>query len=618
VTEAASKAPLAPGARVPSIGAPALRLAPPAGVRRWSTAAQLLLFAFAAALGVEWWCPAGAVLSRVMLAIVSALTPLWAFVVLRTERLEEDALAALGPRSRLRTRVFHLSLVLLLLAFLIAKWLVVLRARAHPELIGPSHSYSLAIFGVCALGLFARSLRAARLMALITDHPARLMALSFGTAGLLGAAVLSFPVSLKSVVTVSLVDNLFMAFSAVCVTGLAVNNVAETYSLFGQVVLCALMQIGGLGIMVLSAAFAILAGQRLRVKSSAVIAQMVDASSLASLRRTVSMIVIYTLLLEVMGAVLLHSQFREYPDLALSAGSAQSGPGSLIWASIFHSVSAFCSAGISNTHGGLAPFVGDQGIVLTVASLIVLGSLGFPVLDELFRAAFDKLRRKRLQAFSLHTRVALRMSALLLVVMTLVYGLLEWGASMSPLGGLDHLTAAVFHSASVRSGGFNVVDVGAMRPAVLVLTCAAMFIGASPGSTGGGIKTTTLAVLFAGMRAELSGQTPRLLNRAVPEASLRKAVGVTSLSMAILVAAYTLLLLIEPHPPLSLGFELVSAFTTTGLSTGITPELSLPGKLLILVMMFVGRIGPLTLALAFSQGARASSVELPQERVLIG
>jgi trk system potassium uptake protein TrkH len=157
-----------------------------------------------------------------------------------------------------------------------------------------------------------------------------------------------------------------------------------------------------------------------------------------------------------------------------------------------------------------------------------------------------------------------------------------------------------------------------MQPAVLVLTCVAMFIGACPGSTGGGIKTTTAAVLFAGMRAELRGQMPRLLNRTVPEFVVRKAVGVAVLSLAMVVLAFTLLLLIEPHPPLDLGFEVVSAFTTTGLSTGVTPRLGVAGKLLILVMMFIGRIGPLTLALAFSRSVTPRSVELPQEKVLIG
>ena len=578
----------------------------------------MLLAAFALALAADWLWPFRGHLSLAVMGVVSLLAIPWAFVVLKTEKLDEQTISSLGEGSIRRTRLFHAALVVLFVAFVSAKWLVGFRASGRAEFAASSHSYSLAIFFVVALGLFARSLRAARLFALVADHPARLMALSFSCVGVLGAALLSLPVSVESVTTVSLVDNLFMAFSAVCVTGLSVTNVAETYSVFGQVVLCVLMQVGGLGIMVLSAAFAIIGGQRLRVKSSAVIAQMVDASSLASMRRTVLMIVFYTLLLEGVGAVLLHAQFQKYPELATRAGTDMSGPGGLLWASVFHAVSAFCNAGFSNAYGGLVPFVGDQGIVLTVASLIVLGGLGFPVLDELFRAAFTKLRRQRVPSLSLHTRISLRMTAALLGAMTLVYLVFEWRASMTELGPLDRLTAAIFQSASSRTAGFNVVDIGAMRPAVLVLTCAAMFVGACPGSTAGGIKTTTLAVLFSGMRAELRGDTPRLLNRAIPELVVRKAVGVAFLSLAIVVAASTLLLLLEPHEPLDLGFEVMSAFSTTGLSTGITPKLSVPGKLLITLMMFIGRIGPLTLALAFSLSVKARAVALPQERVMIG
>ncbi len=568
----------------------------------------------------SWWFPLRGTLSLALLCLTSLLALPWSLLLLKRDRAEPSPGAQPGATDGSSSRVLLLRLLLVALlgGFLIAQWFVLLRAEGRPEFVGTSRSYSLAVLLVTALGLFARSMPATRLMALVSDHPARLMALSFGGAGVLGAAVLSLPLSVHRVSAVSLVDNLFMAFSAVCVTGLAVNNVATTYTLFGQAVLCVLMQIGGLGIMVLSAAFAIIAGQKLRVKSSAVIAQMVDASSLASMRRTVLMILVYTLLVEGAGALLLHAQFRDYPNLAARAGADLSGPGSLWWAAVFHAVSAFCNAGFSNTSAGLLPFVGDAGVVLVVSTLVVLGGLGFPVLDELFRAAFTRLRRRRLTAFSLHTRVSVRMTLLLLAAMTVVYLVFEWDASLGQLGPLERLTASLFQSASARTAGFNVVDVGAMRPAVLVLTCAAMFVGACPGSTGGGIKTTTVAVLFASMRAELRGHTPELLDRAVPEAVIRKAIGVAVLSLVIVVVASTLLLLIEPHEPLDLGFEVMSAFTTTGLSTGVTPNLSTFGKAVVIATMFIGRIGPLTLALALSLAVKDRSVGLPPERVLIG
>jgi trk system potassium uptake protein TrkH len=176
----------------------------------------------------------------------------------------------------------------------------------------------------------------------------------------------------------------------------------------------------------------------------------------------------------------------------------------------------------------------------------------------------------------------------------------------------------VFQPASARTAGFNVVDLGVMQPATLMLTCVAMFVGAGPGSCAGGIKTTTVAVLFAGLRSELRSRPAQLLDRALPVATIRKAIGVVFVSSGMLCVALFALLLVEPHPPLDLAFEVFSAFSTTGLSTGVTPKLSTPGKLLIMLTMYVGRIGPLTLALAISGRAESPPVQLPSERVLIG
>jgi trk system potassium uptake protein TrkH len=230
----------------------------------------------------------------------------------------------------------------------------------------------------------------------------------------------------------------------------------------------------------------------------------------------------------------------------------------------------------------------------------------------------SKLRRRRVPALSLHSRVVLRASGALLLLMMLAYGALEWRASLASLPYLERLSGAGFQAVVVRSGGFNVVDIGAMAPATLLLTCAAMFIGAGPGSTGGGIKVTTLVALAAGLRAELGTRTAHVLNRALPELVIRKAMGVAFLSSCIVLCAFFLLLLLEEHPPLELAFETVSAFSTTGLSTGITGALSVPGKLLVAFLMFAGRIGPMTLALALSVKSESRGVELPRERVLIG
>jgi len=592
-----------------------LSIVPPAR-KGWATLSFWLLVVSGSLLGVDWFLPLRGPLSIVLTLALTVVSVPWAVHVVRKDARDRTASFLAG---RGRGLPAHFAMIALCGGFLFAKWLTLYHARAtDPEYLGASRTYALALGLVMALGLAGRGLRITRFLTAVSAHPARLMALSFGVTGVFGALLLSLPVSMATLRGVSLIDNLFMSFSAVCITGLAVTSVPETYSLFGEVVLCALVQIGGLGIMVLSAAVAVIAGQRMRVKSSAVLAQMVDATSLSSLRRTVMVICAYTFAIEGAGALFLHTQFMEHPELLQQTGPDVSGPSGVIWASIFHSVSAFCNAGFSNVNPGLLPLAGNQALLFTIALLIVLGGIGFPVLDELGQRLVQRLRRRRAPFLTLHTRVALWTSGILLAAMSVAYGALEWTASLSPLGYLDRVTAALFQSASVRTAGFNVIDIGAMRPATLVLTCAAMFIGAGPGSTGGGIKITTLAALFSGMRAELRARPPTLFDRRLPETVIRKAVGVAFLSLVIVLVGFFLLLLVEDHPPLELAFETVSAFSTTGLSTGITPELGVPGKLLVMLMMFIGRIGPLTLALAVSAKIQDRALELPQERVLIG
>jgi trk system potassium uptake protein TrkH len=227
----------------------------------------------------------------------------------------------------------------------------------------------------------------------------------------------------------------------------------------------------------------------------------------------------------------------------------------------------------------------------------------------------DRRASPRLTATS---RLVLATTLALLALGTIGFFILERDRTLSHKTLGERLADAWFQSVSFRTAGFNTVDFTQLAPATRLVGIVLMFIGASPGSTGGGIKTTTLAALFSGMRAELGTRAPYMLDRSVPMALIRKAIGVAFLSMSIVFGVVMLMLLLEPHAPLELMFEVVSAFSTTGLSTGITPELSVPGKLVITLTMFVGRIGPLTLALALAASARTEAVELPAERVMIG
>ncbi len=516
---------------------------------------------------------------------------------------------------------FHIVNAALVVAFTAAKLTVLWSAFHGGEVFsGAYRTYTAAAVLLMLLGSAMRAGRIARLVVLSAEHPARLMAVSLGVASLVGALLLALPVSLADVSRVSFLDAFFMSTSALCVTGLATVNVAETYTLTGQIVLCLLMQIGGLGIMALTAAVTMLAGRRLGVKSSAVLAEMVDATSLADLKRTLRAIVVYTFAFEAIGAGLLYLQFRGIPEISepASAPGALVGAGSALWAAVFHSVSAFCNGSLSNFRGGVAPFAGSPGVCQTLAALIIVGGLGFPVIHELSLRTLTRLRKHRPHRMSLNTRVALVTSAALFVAMSVAYLALESGASFRNMSFADRLNAATFQSACARTSGFNLVEVTAMRPATLLLTCFAMFVGADPGSTAGGIKTTTLAVLFASYRGELRGQRPRLFDRTIPDAVVRRAVGVAFLSTVLIGAVVFLLSIVEPFDTLALFFEATSAFSTTGLSTGITPGLSIAGKLLISFTMLFGRVGPLTVALALSARARAAAVELPEERVMIG
>lgn len=571
--------------------------------------APLLAVTIAVIGAVDFVIPLLPWASLPLTGLLTLLVVPWSILVVR----EATGVPA-GDRGRaLRKLAFHFANIALVLAFLAAKWLTLVDAlsEGHSQAsLAPYRNYTVALVVLLVAGAALRGGRVARIVDASADHPARLMAGSFGLTSVVGALILALPVSLRDPSHVSLVDSLFVSVSAVCVTGLSTVNVAQTYTPAGQAVICGLIQIGGLGIMVITAAITILAGRRLGVKGSAALAEMVDSRSLLDVRRTVGMIVTYTIVFEAIGAGLLYFQFERTPNLLAGSSSP--------WAAVFHAVSAFCNAGFSIFDDNLAPFVGHSGVCMTINVLVILGGLGFPVVHELLFRWTTLLTRHRPPRLTLNTRVALATTAMLLGGMTLAYLVLENGASFTELGVIERLNAALFHSVSARTAGFNVVDVGKMRPASLLLTCLAMFVGAGSGSIAGGIKVTTLAVLFSAFRGELRGQSARLFDRTIPDAVVRRAMGVAFLATLVVVVVVFVLLLVEKHEPLAILFETVSAFSTTGLSTGITPQLGAAAKLVLSATMLIGRIGPLTAAIALSSRARATHYQLPEERVMIG
>lgn len=579
-----------------------------------------LAFAFAAVTGLDFSVlREGSLLWPITLA-QSVLLVFTAYFAVQRERVELTS----GVRERWLQSLAYLSTSLCLGALVLAqKWWIVLRPDL-PSQLSYSGSYKVMSFTIALVGVLLaleRGQRFTRYFAAFAAHPARQTALSFVVLAIFGAFVLTFPVCNRHPEHVSFLDALFMATSAVCVTGLAVHVIPVEYTAFGQAVLLGLVQVGGLGIMVLSASLVVLTGRKLRARNTAALAEMIDAESLASLRGNIIRIVTFTLACEAVGALLLFWAFERHPEIALGFESShpKAGAGSFLWAAVFHAVSAFCNAGFTLTRDNMLPFVASYDICAITMVLIMLGGMGFPVLAEIAHWIFTRMQRRRPQRLSLHTRVVSSVSVGLILVVALLLAAVEWQHSLQGLRWHVKLLAALFQAVALRTAGFNTIDFGAVSAAGLMVSLMAMFVGASPGGTGGGIKTTTFAVLLATFRAELrGGDDPRLFDRRLPGATVRRAIAVSFVASAVLTGTVFGLFLSEDAAPLAVIFEAVSAFATVGFSANLTAALSSSGKLLIIVTMLVGRIGPLTVALAASERAERSHHHLAQERVLIG
>ncbi len=608
-----------PEQQLAEIGSPVPRVALPLAVVTLIGWAGLTLVELV--IRLQGWISLG--LTVLQTLAVPALTV--ALLGLARQELEDE-----DPKARRRQGLLafavHGGVLLLLSGALVGKYQLIFQviedATSVAALQSSYETYTLAVFILAVVAMLGSPRRIAGMVASAADQPARLMAGSFGLAALIGTLVLALPVSLNHVEDASLLDALFNSVSAVCVTGLAVGNVAETYSFFGQIVLFVLFQMGGLGIMSLSTFFAVLAGRRLQARRAKAMAELLDVDSFAMLRRSLVGIVAVTFVVEALGAGGLYLALGAYPDVALTAmesESASAGPGSRLWAAVFHSVSAYCNAGFSNFRDGMYPFVGAHAVSGLIVVLIVIGGIGFPVVFELLQRFGQVLRRQRRKRMSLHTRVVLVTSVVLWGLGVAAFLFIEHGTAFAHLGWVDRVGAAIFQSVTLRTAGFSTVDFGTMTPATWMVAAALMFIGASPGSTGGGTKTTTLAVLFATLRAELrSGDQPTLSGRSLTNGTVRRAIAVTFINVIVVGAILFVLLITESHDPARIAFEAVSATSTAGLSTGITSDLSSMGKLVVALGMFLGRIGPLTAALAVADTQAKPRYRYVEERIAIG
>ncbi len=438
--------------------------------------------------------------------------------------------------------------------------------------------------------------------------PAQVVLLSFGGWILLGALVLMLPVSAAPGKTILFIDALFMATSATCVTGLSSISLPDEFSVFGQMVMLILTQVGGLGIMTLSSSLAVIMGKNLQMREQVIMQDVLDASSSEELLGLVVDIVRYTFLIEFIGAMF------------LTVGFYQEGfeIGQSLYFGFYHSIMAFCNAGYALFNNNLEDFKFDPLISLTVAFLLILGGIGFSVMKDVTHAI---RHRRPFRSLSVHTKIVLSVNLLLIAFGTIYLFFGEFLHAFQDMTMFQRFQVSFFQAVTPRTAGFNTVNLNSLHPHCLYMMILLMFIGASPGSTGGGVKTTTFAVLLQSVTATLKGKYHvEFFERKIPAQTVVKSIAIFIISLIVVSTGLLVMMRLEPDKSfLALFFEVTSAFGTVGLSLGITPFLTLLGKVTIIVMMFVGRVGPLTLVLAVgSKSAGPGKVEYPDGKILIG
>ena len=442
------------------------------------------------------------------------------------------------------------------------------------------------------------------------QHAESILALGFLAVILLGTVLLALPIAAKNGQSIGLFDSLFTSTSAVCVTGLVVVDTGTTFSLFGQIVLIVLIQVGGLGFMVFATMLMVMLGRKISIRGRMLIRESMNASSLSDLGSLTRLYLLLSLAIELIGTITLC--FRFVPLYGWKHGT---------WMALFHSVSAFCNAGFDlfGNYASLTAFSGDPLVLLTVASLIILGGLGFSVILETAR------NRQGFRNLSLHTRIVLMTTLVLLLAGTVFYWIVE-RTNAETLAGCsegEKILNAFFQSVTMRTAGFNSFDLSGFRDGSKLFSSLLMIIGASPASTGGGIKTTTIATLTLLMLSVVRGESEvNVARRRLSDDISRRALAVAVLFLTTLLTGTLIISLIENgrFPLEDILFEASSAMGTVGVSAIGTPNLSSASRAILLPMMFLGRVGPLTLAVAVAkrQGGLRTASKYPEERIMIG
>ena len=439
-------------------------------------------------------------------------------------------------------------------------------------------------------------------------HPAQVIVISFMTIILFGALLLMMPRATVDGEGLSFINALFTSTSAVCVTGLIVVDTATHFTTVGQSIILILIQLGGIGIITFATLFALFMSRGLGMGQRIFLKDVVSEDRAEETFATIKRIISLTLFVEAVGAIGYYVSWSSmFPD-----------PGTRLYHSVFHAVSAFCNAGFSTFTASLAGQgnVLNLGVNITTMLLIITGGLGFTTIWELLRG--NPRRKLRNRQLSLHAKLVLTATALLIILGAAAFLTLEWDQTLKGYETGEKVLISMFQSITTRTAGFNSVDIGALDMSTTVIFLTLMAIGASPASTGGGIKTTTISVLVLSVIATVRGHDRvEVAKKTIPRSTIFTALTAFTLAAISLFVFTFLLTLTEDLPFLDLLFEEFSAFATVGLSRGITSELSTAGRLIVTVSMFIGRVGSVTLALAFAKQVDKRRYKYPQESVIV-
>ncbi|HSH35447.1 TrkH family potassium uptake protein [Schnuerera sp.] len=434
-------------------------------------------------------------------------------------------------------------------------------------------------------------------------NPPRVLILGFGALILIGTLLLNLPIATKTGESIGLVNSFFTSASAVCVTGLVVVNTADYWSLFGQITILILIQMGGLGFMTMATIVALLVGKKITLKERLVIKEQLNQKTISGLVRLTKYVILSTFIMEGIGAILLSTRF--IPKYGTIKG---------IWFSIFHAISAFCNAGFDIIGESMVPFVGDYVINLTLCLLIIIGGLGFSVY-------IDISKNRSFKRLSLHSKLVISITIILIFIGMIIFYSIEQNNPDTLLNFSrgEKVLSAFFQSVVTRTAGFNSVDTSMLYDTTAFIMIILMFVGGSPGSTAGGVKTTTFGTIILATLSVIRGDKDVVVfKKRLNQNIINRSLAIVSIGLTLILAVSVILTITEDANFLDVLFETTSAFGTVGLSRGITSNLSDIGKITIALTMYAGRVGALTMAFAFAQKKNQYPYRYSEGNIMVG